>query len=107
MNFAAGIFGRANIQQIRSFILDGVEDIKTKPDSYEERINKAKKRAKDFFRERYPDNCEFENVINEVYRYVMETENVYMEMGLQCGILLSAQIMAALPAKGDIEDGTI
>lgn len=99
MNFSAGAFERANIQQIRSFILDGVEEIILTPDSYEERMDKAENRMKKFFRERYPDKFECEKVINEVYRYVVESEKVYMEMGLQCGFLLSAQIMANMMGK--------
>lgn len=107
MNFTAGIFGRANIQQIRSFLKDNVSKDKVSADTCDERLKAAEKRMKEVLREKYPDSFECENVLNEVDYYTMQAEDVYMEIGIQCGFILAAQMMANLPVRGDIEDGTI
>ena len=91
MSYTSNIFDRANIQQIREFLLHGVEcvEIETKP--YKEQIDEAQKGAMEILQRKFPDMNEREEITREIYNYVSATEQVYMEIGLQCGAkLLSA-----------------
>ena len=87
------IFELANIQQIREFLLIGTECIEIDPKSYTERINTALKNVQDFFRDKYPDVNEYENIMEAVFDYASIYEDVFMEIGLQCGFNLAVQIL--------------
>ena len=92
MSYINKIFSRANIQSIRSFLLDGVEStIDTR--SYEERMDE--KHNKLF--EKIKKNCSkqndnFDEWENLIYQYINEVQDVYMEIGLQIGCILTAQV---------------
>jgi len=41
---------------------------------------------------KFPDMDEYEPIATEVYGYASEVEDVYMEIGLQCGMALAMQL---------------
>jgi len=42
---------------------------------------------------KFPDDEEYENVSGPVLDYTNTIQNVYMEIGMQCGFVLVMQIM--------------
>lgn len=90
MNYIDEIFLRADIQQIREFLLHGAEG-NTDPRPYKERIDNAHGEFYERLQKDYPDRVEFEEITRLIYNYVSKTEEVYMEIGLQVGAILAAQ----------------
>lgn len=90
MNYIDEIFQRADIQQIREFLVYGVEG-NTDLRPYRERIESAHKALFALLRRDYPDQKDFEEITGPIYGYVNAVEAVYMEIGLQVGAVLAAQ----------------
>lgn len=93
MSYISEIFNRAHIQHIREFLLCGVECAEISDKSYKQRIEKSSKTTIEMIRAKIPDIDECEEITNEVYRYVTTAEDVYMEIGLQCGAILAIQLL--------------
>lgn len=91
INYIDEIFSRADIQQIRAFLLHGVDEINLDPRPYKERIDAAHRAVTVRLRRDYPDEEDFEEITGYIYDYAAAIENVYMEIGLQVGIILAAQ----------------
>ena len=91
MNYIDEIFLRADIQQLRMFLLYGV-DGDPDPRPYQERLDSAQKPMTARFQQDYPDMEKYEEMTGLVYNYVGAIEEVYMEIGLQVGALLAAQV---------------
>lgn len=100
MNYIDEIFTRADIQQIREFLLHGVEAITIDPRTYKERLDSSQRRMSAKLREEYPNSEAYEKITGLVYEYVNAVEAVYMEIGMQAGAKLAIQtahsIIAAL-----------
>ncbi len=95
MNYIDGIFLRADFQQIREFLLHGGEcDIDPHP--YQERIDRVQERVLARLRKEYPNRAEYEEITGLVFEYVGAVEAVYMEIGLQVGTILAAQVCQSL-----------
>ena len=92
MNYIDEIFLRGDIQQIREFLLHGVEELSIDPRTYKERLESTQKRMTARLRETYPDMEEYEEVTGLLFEYVGTVEAVYMEIGLQVGAILTAQV---------------
>lgn len=90
MNYISEIFARSDIQQIRAFLLHGVED-STDPRPYLERIESAQRAFLTRLHRDYPNEKDFEEILEPIYNYVDTIEEVYMEIGLQVGASLAAQ----------------
>ena len=95
MNYISEIFTRADIQQIRGFLLHGAEG-NTDPRPYKERIDSAYEAFSTRLQMDYPNEKDFEEIARFVYDYISTTEEVYMEIGLQVGAILAAQIAQSL-----------
>jgi len=99
MNYTSEIFNRVNLQHIREFLLHGAECLEVSDKSYEERIavlhDKFIKRIETGF----PDVREYEAVVSEVYSYATAVEEVYMEIGIQCGVALAIQFLGKTKVK--------
>lgn len=91
MNYIDEIFLRADIQQVCEFLLNGVSS-KTDPRSYKERMESAQKKVMARLREAYPDMAAYEETTGLLFDYVDAIEAVYMEIGLQAGAILAAQV---------------
>ncbi|MEA4963140.1 hypothetical protein [Lutispora sp.] len=92
MSYTSEIFDRTNIQHIREFLLYGVECAEISDKSYKQRIDESSKTAIEMIQAKFPDMAEHEKITAEVYSYASRVEDVYMEIGLQCGITLAMQL---------------
>lgn len=91
MNYLDEIFIRADIQQIREFLLHGVDENHLDPRPYKERIESAHKAFTARLHRDYPNEKDFEEITEPIYNYATAIEEVYMEIGLQVGAILAAQ----------------
>lgn len=91
MSYVDEVFMRADIQQIQNFLLYGVE-AEIDPRSYVERLETSKKRWTAKLRERYLEQTEYEEICNLIFEYGGTMQDVYMEIGLQVGAILAAQV---------------
>jgi hypothetical protein len=97
MSYISEIFERANLQQIREFLLYGVEceDVSDKP---YQRLEESLKPLIAMTKEKSLDTNEYEKMTEAVYEYADVVEGVYLEIGLQCGAVLATQLFG----KGDV-----
>ncbi|HCA30123.1 MAG TPA: hypothetical protein DEP23_11420 [Ruminococcaceae bacterium] len=93
MSYISDIFNRLHIQQIREFLLHGVEEINISDKSYKERIDEAAKPVIEVIRQKFLDTEGCEELINMIYHCTSIYEEVYMEIGLQCGLMLAVEIL--------------
>lgn len=96
MSYISDIFDRLNLQQIREFLLHGVECIDLSDKSYKQRLSEAEKTAIDLIIQHFPNMKEYEKITTEVYNYGTASQNVFMEIGLQCGMLLALQLFPSV-----------
>lgn len=92
MSYISEIFDRAHIQHIREFLLHGAECVEISDKSYKQRLDIAYTPVKSMMHAIYPDEKEYEDKMVPIYDYASAHEDVYMEIGLQCGILLVTEI---------------
>ncbi|MBD5094819.1 MAG: hypothetical protein HDT26_11175 [Subdoligranulum sp.] len=92
MDYIDEIFTRADIQQIRAFLMDGAECV-TDLRPYKERIDSAEQALSDHLHRDYPNENDFDEIISIKNAYGSAIENVYMEIGLQIGAILAAQVV--------------
>ena len=93
MTYIDEIFGRVNMQQIRQFLLHGLQCDEVTPKTYKQRIDAMEQSISDMVKRRYSDEEEREEVLEEIHGFVSVMEDVYMEIGMQCGSILTAQLM--------------
>lgn len=91
MNYIDEIFARANIQCIRGFLQCGA-DCAIDRESYQARIKRAHGELTAHLREHLPEEAEFETVMTHICDSECVIENVFMEIGLQVGVMLAAQV---------------
>lgn len=91
MSFIAKMYSRMSIQQIRAFLLTGA-GVQEDRRPYEERIRTAGDRMIASVKEAYPDPLEQERVTEEAFVLAGTYEEVYMELGIQAGLLLATEI---------------
>jgi hypothetical protein len=92
MSYISEIFSRLDIQHIREFLLHGVECVRLNPKGYKERIDEAGKPVKSILQQYFPETGEYEKIMGSVLDYTSNIQDVYMEIGLQCGFALAMQI---------------
>lgn len=89
MSYIAEIFERADIQQIREFLLNGAELPEISHKSYAQRLSDGMDKAFTMFRTYFPENHDAMEqslvLANQAY------QDVYMEIGLQVGFRLAMQ----------------
>ena len=102
-NYFKGIYERANLKELRSFLVFGAEDLRCystlleKGKSYEERIEKINKETREVIDSKIQDWNDQEEVMNKVMEYVCDSDDVHMEVGIQCGFMLALQMMENMP----------
>lgn len=94
MNYIDEIFTRANIQQIREFLMHGVDCVEVKSEGYLERLEKSYKPVNDIIYHYFPERKENDKIMDRIGLCLGEAEDVYMEIGLQCGFILAMQIIS-------------
>lgn len=101
----ARCLSRANLQQLREFLLHGVELNELETGNFDERIKRAQKQFTDFMAEKLPQNVNDGNINDisvQMQEYILKIKEIYFEMGLQCGANLSRQLLTeALSAETD------
>ena len=85
------IFERANIQELREFLRHGAENQTISPKGHKERIDKVYDSLERIIGRAYPNTKVCEQAMDEVMAYTTELEDVYMEIGLQCGLSLATE----------------
>ena len=103
MNYIDEIFLRADIRQIRAFLLEGVP-VNIDPRPWLERIRSADREMDLELSKRYPDDMEREKVTGPIYSYGEALKEVYMEIGLQAGALLAGQVWQSLNTAREREN---
>ncbi|MDD4414461.1 MAG: hypothetical protein PHR14_07960 [Oscillospiraceae bacterium] len=93
MSYIDDIFTRLDIQHIREFLLHGVEECNVSDKSYYERLKSAERISTSFLRSFYTDNSDYEESTMPVFSYISVVEEVYMEIGMQCGVKLAMQLL--------------
>ena len=97
MSYIFEIFERLNLQQIREFLFHGVEcDVSN--ETYRKRLEIAEEDVFKVIDENLPNKEERDKVVNEVHHYATISEEVYMEIGMQCGAILAMQLLE-IPKK--------
>ena len=103
MNYIDEIFKRANIQSIRNFLLYGTENIIEDTNLYEDKLKNAEKNLISNIHKHFSEK-EAENIISLIYMYGTVNEEVYMEIGMQIGMILSTEIFQNLINKLKINE---
>ena len=98
MSYITEIFDRLDLQQIREFLLHGVECYDVSGDSYKQRLEAAEKPVIEMIEEKFEENDE---IAGDIHHYATVNQNVYMEIGLRCGAVLAAQLLSN-PKKDNI-----
>ena len=96
MSYITEIFERLDLQQIREFLLHGVE-ISEK--SYKQRLEAAGKPAFKMIDEKFSNGDERDKVASDVHHYASVTQDVYMEIGMQCGAILAVKLLSSSQAE--------
>jgi hypothetical protein len=91
MGYISEIFHRTDIQSIREFLLHGTNNGDIDSRSYETRMEDARNRVMDMLQEKLTKEDE-EQIMQCVYHYIAATEDAFMEIGLQAGIMLVFQM---------------
>ena len=94
MSYVEKIFARLNIQHIREFLLHGVECLEINPKDYKQRIEDAWKPVDGVIKTHFSNTDEYEKVTNVICGYASATQDVYMEIGMQCGAILAMKLLS-------------
>lgn len=94
---------RISIQEIRSFVLDGIEcqswEKKPEAESYEEKLRKAEEPFWKFLTNLYPEGKEQDAVCEIFCSAVLANQEVYTELGMWIGANLIFELSQANPLK--------
>lgn len=92
MNYIAEIFNRLDLQQIREFLLHGVVCCEVSGQTYQQRLHMAERTVSKRMEEKFPDIEEQEKLMFDIHHYASVMQDVYMEIGMQCGVILAMQL---------------
>ncbi|MCL2053282.1 MAG: hypothetical protein FWG90_02420 [Oscillospiraceae bacterium] len=87
------IFERLNTQQILSFIRQGSEALTISGESYEQRIKSAESQINKALEETVKDKESNLKLEQEIVRYTSACEDIYMEIGIKCGVIMLINLM--------------
>ena len=93
MSYIDEIFERTDIQHIREFLLHGVECNEVDPKTYKQRIDEPQKELIAIVQAKFPEMDKKEAITTHIYKYASAIEDVYMEIGMQCGAVLLSQLL--------------
>lgn len=92
MDYIKDAFNRMDLQQIREFLLYGVEGFGCDSQSYKDRLKNGSDPIYRRLKELYPVEDEREKVSAELAQALTAYESVYMEMGMKAGARLVCQL---------------
>ena len=85
MSYIAKIFEKLELQQIRTFLLQGVECLQVSDESYKERLENAGDSVFKAVEKKISDKEENNRLMSDIHHYASVTQDVYMEIGMQAG----------------------
>ena len=84
---------RTNLNSIETILMHGGENFEKPPDkTYSERLADANKKARAFFKARYTDIEEYDEIAGYFDEQAAVFEDVYFEIGLLIGAKIAYQI---------------
>ena len=92
MNYIEQIFDRCNIETLCGFLMHGSELLETDTDGYYKRTQKAEERLNNWLHKQFSDRKEIDEHYSLIYSVISEIQSVYMQIGLQAGIMLATEI---------------
>jgi uncharacterized protein YfdQ (DUF2303 family) len=94
MNYIETALKRANMQDLRSFILHGAEELCMYDESYEERLDNATASMYIRLKALHPDAEEQQDVINDFNYALSNYQDVYTEIGMKLGAKLILELLS-------------
>ncbi len=88
MSYISQMYERANIQQLRSFLISGVEYTPISNETYTQRLNEVTKPLYDYLEKL--NSPELDELINEA---TFVSDDVHMEIGMICGFKLAMELI--------------
>lgn len=76
------------------YLLHGAGAVRIDKRPYETQLETARNPAEKLLHDLFPNEVEYETKSRIIFDYAFACENVCMEIGLQCGIVLAMQIIA-------------
>ena len=93
MSYITDIFDRLDLQQIREFLLHGVDCVQVSEESYKQRLENAKAPIFEMIEKNFSSEEEVDKISSYIHQYAGINQNVYMEIGMQCGAALVANLL--------------
>ena len=97
------IVSRVNIQEIRSFMLEGIDLLswseKPDVDGCEERLRRGEAPLWEFLEGLYPDGDKRDAVYDLICRALLVNQEVYTELGIRLGAQLIFELLKSNPLK--------
>ena len=92
MDYITQIFQRSDLQHIREFLLHGVDCKETNDQNYRQRLESSANPVFDMIEEKFPEQ-ELDRVAELIHHHASITQDVYFEIGMQCGAILMEQLL--------------
>ena len=92
MDYITQIFQRADLQHIREFLLHGVNCTKVSDQSYKQRLESSANPVFDMIEEKFSEK-EIDHMAELIHHHATVTQDVYFEIGMQCGAMLMEQLL--------------
>ncbi len=89
MNYFDDVMKRANVMELRAFLLDGAELGKTDSRSYEERLNSAYA----LLCRHVPFSKDYSEADGDVIEALAIFQDVYTELGLRAGAKIALELL--------------
>ena len=87
------IFKRMNLQQLRAFILEGIDSAEMYDCTYDERLQKGDAPMIKRLRGIYKDENEFSDAVDDFYHAQIANSEVYTEIGMKAVARLLVQLL--------------
>lgn len=87
------VLERSDIQHLRSFLLYGKECENINHDTYRKRVDEPRRAVLKMIEKKFPDMDDNEPLNGKVLDATGAYMEVFMELGLQAGMMLAAQVL--------------
>ena len=95
MESSKEIFERLRLSKFTQYLIYGMdEDVHHDSLSYDERIKGSEEHILKFLRMNFPEHMEYDSVVETFLDHGNVMKEVYMEIGVKCGISLATQLMS-------------
>ena len=92
-NYIDYTFARMDIKEIRSFLIDGLDEFDQNSDTYVERLKKGSDPLYKRMEAMYTNEEELGKANADISKAVTAYESVYMELGMKAGARLVHQLL--------------